>query len=232
MRIAIVDDDAYWREQIEQAVGQYVKEGEGQIDVYESGEQYIESKRTYDISLVDIEMDGMDGFETILKATELQPDGLFIILTTHTEMWKKGYQVNAFRYIDKTELEELDEAINAAKVVLDRNRKITVDVFGEGKHRVALKNIFYIETDRPYIILHTTHGNIKCKNKMQDIENDLPEQSFSRCHHAFIVNLDKVSHIDERWAHLINGDKIEISQRKIWQVKREYFKRHYECANK
>lgn len=232
MRIAIVDDDAYWRTQIKREIIKYVVAGERLIDVYESGEQYIESKKKYDISLVDIEMGGMDGFDTILKAAELQADGLFIILTTHAELWKKGYQVNAFRYIDKTELEELDEAINAAKVVLDRNRKISVDVFGEGKHRIALKNIFYIETDRPYIILHTTHGNVKCKNKMQDIEKELPEQSFSRCHNAFIVNLDKVSQIDERWAYLINGDKIEISQRKIWQVKREYFKRHYECANK
>ncbi len=232
MRIAIVDDDAYWRERIKQEIVQYVEDVERQIDVYESGEQYIESQKEYDISFVDIEMDGMDGFDTILKATELQPDGLFVILTTHAEMCKKGYQVNAFRYIDKTELEELDEAISAAKVVLERNRKISVDVFGEGHHRIALKNIIYIETDRPYIVLHTTHGNIKCRNKMQDIESELPEKSFSRCHNAFIVNLDKVSHIDENKAYLINGDKIEISQRKIWQVKKEYFKRHYECANK
>lgn len=232
MRIAIIDDDAYWRERIEQEVSRYVGDAERKIDIYESGEQYIKSQKKYDISFVDIEMDGMDGFDTILKATELQSDGIFIILTTHAEMCKKGYQVNAFRYIDKTELEEMDEAISAAKVVLDRNRKISVDVLSEGQHRIALKNIFYIETVRPYIMLHTTHGNITCKNKMQDIEKELPEQSFSRCHNAFIVNLDKVSHIDERWAYLINGDRVEISQRKIWQVKREYFKRHYECANK
>lgn len=231
MKIAIVDDDEYWRGRIQQELAKYV-DAEHVIDVYESGEQYIAGKKTYDISFVDIEMNGMDGFDTILKAREYQPDGIFVILTTHAEMCKKGYQVNAFRYIDKTELEDLEEAIRAAKVLLDRNRKINVDIVSAGMGRIALKNIIYIETVRPHIMLHTVNGDVKCHDKMQDIESELPEKSFIRCHNAFIVNLDKVSHIDGNKAYLSNGDKIEISQRKVWQVKRAYFKRHYECANK
>lgn len=232
MRIAIVDDDAYWREKIEQEIVRYVGDVKRQIDIYESGEQYVESQKRYDISFVDIEMTGMDGFDTILKAKEYQSDGLFVILTTHVEMSRKGYLVNAFRYIDKTELHELEETIRSAKVVLERNRKIDINVIGDGPRRLALKNIIYIETEKHYVVIHTHQGNIKCKNKMQDIESMLPDNSFSRCHNAYIVNLDKIKNIDDSRAYLINGDNIEISQRKIWQVRKAYFNRHYECANK
>lgn len=232
MKIAIVDDDAYWREKIEREIVRYVGNVKRQIDVYESGEQYVESQMRYDISFVDIEMSGMDGFDTILKAKEYQPDGLFVILTTHVEMSRKGYLVNAFRYIDKTELHELEETIRSAKVVLERNRKIDINVIGDGPRRIALKNIIYIETEKHYVVIHTHQESIKCKNKMQDIESMLPENSFSRCHNAYIVNLDKIKSIDDSRAYLINGDNIEISQRKIWQVRKAYFNRHYECANK
>lgn len=232
MKIAIVDDDAHWREQIKQKVLQYDVKKEMRIDFYTSGEQYVESKKRYDISLVDVEMSGMDGFDTILKAKEYQPDGLFVILTTHVEMSRKGYVVNAFRYIDKTELHELEETIQSAKVVLERNRKIDINVIGGGPRRIALKNIIYIETEKHYVVLHTHHESIKCKNKMQDIESVLPDNSFIRCHKAYIVNLDKISHIDDSRAYLINGNNIEIAQRKIWQVKKAYFNRQYECANK
>ena len=66
MKIAIVDDDASWRERIEQEIVRYGGNSKMQIDVYESGEQYIKSRKQYDISFIDIEMTGMDGFDTIL----------------------------------------------------------------------------------------------------------------------------------------------------------------------
>lgn len=232
MKIAIVDDDAHWREHIKQKVLQYDAKKEMRIDLYASGEQYIESKKRYDISFVDIEMTGMDGFDTILKAKEYQPDGLFVILTTHVEMSRKGYVVNAFRYIDKQQLQELEEAIQSSKVVLERNRKIDINVIGVGPRRIALKNIIYIETEKHYVVIHTHQESIKCKNRMQEIESMLPDNSFSRCHNAYIVNLDKISHIENSRAYLVNGNNIEIAQRKIWQVRKAYFNRQYECANK
>ena len=111
MRIAIIDDEMYWRTTAEQIVIQHYSNVEVIIDTYQSGKQYLNSKIQYDISFVDIEMSGVDGFETIEKARTYNQDGVYIILTTHTEMSRKGYLVNAFRYIDKINL--TDEMIEA-----------------------------------------------------------------------------------------------------------------------
>jgi len=112
MNIAIVDDDEIWRERIKAELLGY-NHDEMQIDLFASGEKYLCSQKQYDISFVDIEMSGIDGFETITKARNAKGDsGIYVILTTHTEMSRKGYFVNAFRYIDKVHLEELKEAMD------------------------------------------------------------------------------------------------------------------------
>ena len=231
MRIAIVDEETNWREQVRDAIVRYDENEEIEIDMFTSGKGYLESTRRYDISLIDIEMSGIDGFETIMRAKESDADGIYIILTTHTEMSRKGYLVNAFRYIDKVHLEELQEAIDSAKKVLGRNEKIEVNVIGEGTRKITLKNIIYVETEKHYIRIHTRQGIIKCSNSMKEIESMLPDKWFNRCHNVYIVNLDEIVRIDDRIVYLSNGDDIDISHRKMSQFRKLYINRQYECAN-
>lgn len=232
MRISIVDDDKNWRERVKDEILKYEKCEDFEIDLFASGDSYLNSKEHYDISFIDIEMPGIDGFETIAKAKESGEDGIYVILTTHAEMSRKGYVVNAFRYIDKAYLEELKEAIDSAIIVLGRNEKIKVNVIGDGPRELVLKNIIYIETEKHYIVIHTKQGSIKCSNNMSEIENMLHGKWFCRCHNVYIVNLDEISHIDDRIVYLSNGADIDISYRRMSQFKKLYINRQYECANK
>ena len=231
MKIAIVDDDIKWRERVRSEIVRYDVNKEMEIDFFTSGEMYLGSKERYDLSFVDIEMPGMDGFETIARAKETDADGIYIILTTHIEMSRKGYVVNAFRYIDKLQLEEIKEAIDSAKTVLGRNKKIEVNVIGDGVRKITLKNIIYVETEKHYILVHTRQGTIKCSNTMKEIEDMLPDNWFCRCHNAYIVNLDEITHMDDRIVYLSNGSDIDISHRKMNQFRKIYLSRQYECAN-
>lgn len=231
MRISIVDDDINWRERIKAQILQYDKNKEMEIDMFPSGEKYLASKQRYDISFIDIEMSGIDGFETITRARASGEDGIYVILTTHAEMSRKGYYVNAFRYIDKVHLEELNEAIDSAIIVLGRNEKISVNVIGDGPRQLVLKNIIYIETEKHYVLIHTKQGTIKCSDKMRELEDMLQGKWFCRCHNVFIVNLDEISRIEDRIAYLSNGADIDISHRKMSEFKKLYINRQYECAN-
>ena len=144
MRVAIVDDDANWRKRIQRKIVQYDTMKEIEITLFSSGEQYLANKEHYDISLIDIEMQGLDGFDTISEARKYNPEGIYVILTTHIEMSRKGYVVNAFRYIDKTELDELQEALASAQIILGRNKRIKVSVVDAGMRELTLKNIIYV----------------------------------------------------------------------------------------
>ncbi len=232
MRVAIVDDDANWRKQIQRKIVQYDTMKEIEITLFSSGEQYLANKEHYDISLIDIEMQGLDGFDTISEARKYNPEGIYVILTTHIEMSRKGYVVNAFRYIDKAELDELQEALASAQIILGRNKRIKVSVVDAGMRELTLKNIIYVETEKHYILFHTKQGVVKCSDNMKDVEKILPTEWFCRCHNAFIVNLDEIARIEDRIVYLSNGEDIDVSQRKLNQFKKLYVDRQFECANR
>ena len=231
MKIAIIDDSKNWRQKIKEEIFRYLDISDEDIDMYSGGEQYLESQKKYDISFVDIEMAGIDGFETISSARKYNPDGFYIILTTHEELSRKGYIVNAFRYIYKMKLVELDEAISAIQVLQERNKTIEVSVIGGGIKELELKNIIFFETEKHYILVHTKQGVLKCNNNMRDIENMLPNQWFYRCHKTYIINLDEIKHIDRKIVYLNDGNEVDISRRKVNQFKEIYFNRQYKQLN-
>ena len=232
MRIAIVDDEMHWKKAAEQVVSKHYSNVEVKVDTYESGEQYLDSKIQYDISFVDIEMSGIDGFETIEKARVYNPDGIYIILTTHTEMSRKGYLVNAFRYIDKIKLvDEMTEAMQSAELILGRNKKIEVNIIDIGLGKIVLKDIIYIETEKHYILIHTKEKDIRSSNTMKEMEELLDDKWFFRCHNSYIVNLDEIASVDKKIIYLKNGNDIDIAQRKAADFNKAYLRRQFECGN-
>lgn len=232
MRIAIIDDEMIWRDSIKKAVLDIFNEEMVDIDIYKNGRDYLDSKVCYEITLVDIEMPEIDGFETIKRAREYNEDGVFIILTTHLEMSRKGYLVNAFRYVDKVHLKsELTEAIKSAEVLLGRNERIQVNVIGDGPRELVLKDIVYIATEKHYILVYTKNGLIRCNNTMAEMEGVLKEEWFFRCHNAFIVNLDEIVNIKDTIIYMSNGDDLDVSKRKYRKFKKLYIDRQYSCSN-
>ena len=232
MNIAIVDDESHWRKCVREEIGKICNNKENCIDIYEDGKTYLQSKKQYDISFVDIEMPDMDGFQVIERAKKGNSEGIYIILTTHTEMSRKGYLVNAFRYIDKANMsEEIAEAIKAADVLLRRNKIIEINIVGEGKHNIRLKDIYYIEAEKHCSIIHTRFGDKKSNMAMADIEDCICKEWFYRCHKSFIVNLDEILRCDGKIIYLKNGKDIDIAKRKLSEFNKIYLQRSYECAN-
>ncbi len=232
IKIAIIDDEKYWREEIKKTLYEYYDGDKIEPDIYESGVEYLKMSKSYDITFVDVEMPDLDGFETIMSARKFNPEGIFIILTTHTEMSRKGYRVNAFRYIDKVYLkEELPEAMDSVKVLLKKKQKISFNVISEGVQEIILKNIIYIETGRHCVLIHTKHGEKRCSNSMSEIEGMLTNECFYRCHNAFIVNLDEIKEFKNNILLMSNGENVEVSKRKSSDFKKNYIKRQYVLAN-
>lgn len=233
MKIAVVDDIQLYRDRAKKCIMQYYRNADNiTIDFYESGESYLESKSVYDISFIDIEMNGIDGFETIKRARRRYREGVYIILTTHTEMCDRGYLVNAYRYINKEKMEELiEEALKSADIFLEKNRKIKINVVGEGEREIALKDISYIESFRHNIIVHMKQGIKRCNDNMKDLEDELCDKWFFRCHKAFIVNLDEIEKVEDLIVYMKDGSDLDIAQRKLWEFRRVYLKRIYDCGN-
>ena len=122
MKILILEDDDFIREEVKnyfELKGHIVKG-------YQNGEELFEDNAlgSYDIFLFDINMPGLNGFETLKELRELDIDTPIIFITSMSDIdyVKKAYSLGCSDYIRKPFFfEELELRINKLILQNDKN---------------------------------------------------------------------------------------------------------------
>ena len=234
MKIAIVDDEEVWLKEEQLCIENYYNKEDIQIDTYLSGEAFLESNVYYDVVLMDIELgEGReDGFSISEKYQRIKRDVVLIIMTTHIEFSRKGYQVNAFRYIDKTCMEEeLQEALNSAENRLVQNRFIEVHMNGMGMQKVYCKNIVYIESNNNTAIINTETEKLICRETLKSLYKKLQDKGFFQLHRVYVVNLEQIQKFEEKNIYLKNGITLMITKSRYKKFEAYYFQWKMKRAN-
>lgn len=231
MRIAIVDDEVVWRTSVEALIKKYPWKEEIQIDLFCSGEEFCNEK-DYDIVFMDIELGEMDGFEAVRLYKENNEDFILILFTVHAEMSRQGYLVDAFRYILKSNIvTELDEALKAIEILQARNYVIQFHVINKGEMYIKAKDILFVETEKRNVIIHTKEQSFISNRKLDELEKELKNLGFFRCHRSYLINLEHVYKYDKLNVYFKNGKKAFVSTRKYAELKERYFEQKFKTAN-
>ncbi|MEZ4930616.1 MAG: LytTR family DNA-binding domain-containing protein [Saprospiraceae bacterium] len=85
--------------------------------------------------------------------------------------------------------------------------------------KVALDEIWYVESMREYVAIHTAERRYVTNQTMNKMEEELPTDKFMRVHRSFIVGL--------QYIQSINGNMIYIGEKEI-PVGASYRKRFFE----
>ena len=230
-RIAVVDDRFDWRLRIKREVALLVGD-KILIDEYESGEKFLKEDQIYDLILLDVEMKGKDGFETAAIYAGMHSKCLIAFVTNHTEFWKKGYRVNAFRYIEKDNIrEEIAEMLAACQRIFSKKKKMYVSGPKGTDIEIRVDNIIYIEANKPFTTLHMKQGVVDSNDHMIDIFKEVKDNGFMQCHRSYIVNFDEIKEIDDNIIYLKNGERIQISERKKREFMKGYISYKFSVAN-
>lgn len=91
----------------------------------------------------------------------------------------------------------------------------------EDKSKISVFNIndiFYIEVIRKEIIVYTENDSYTFKTSMKNIENILIDKNFFRCHKSFLINLEKVTTLEDNVVFL-NDKEIPVSRYKLKELK-------------
>lgn len=233
MNIAIIDDEKIWRDKAHGLVEKHYNDIQVNVEEFESGNSFLEKRKKYDFVLMDVEMNGLNGFETLSEYRLLFDEFIAIIFTTHMETSAQGYLVNAFRYVNKTKMEEeLEEALSSADIKLETNKFLTFHQLGKGEINIRIKDILYIETEWRNIVVHTSENQFKCSGTLSEYEQSLEYVGFFRCHNSYLVNLDRIKNFDTGAVYFANGEMAYISARKYAETKRRYLKRKRAVSSK
>ena len=203
-----------------------------QVCEFESGEAFLEKMEEYQVVLMDIELPQKDGFEVSQTYKKKYPNSILIILTTHTELSRNGYLVNAFRYIDKISLhQELVEAFTKVKSMFQRRETILLHQVSIGDIKVPIGDIIYIETEKRNILVHTKKTTCCCKENIQKVGGQLKEKGFCRPHRSYLVNMDWVEEVEKQGVILKTGETILVSGRRYSELKKEVYYWKFKYGN-
>lgn len=222
MRIAIVDDEQKWRDVVVEVVKNYI-DGTDEIETFDSGMRFLEKNEKYDIVLMDVEMPGMDGFETIINYKAEHTESIIVVLTTHLECARKGYLVNAFRYVDKMKMEdELEEAFEKIRELEREKNRFITGKDGDVVKNILLKDILYIEVKGRGTTINTKDCCYKSDKKIYQLEMELEGFGFYKSHKSFLINLNNVDYLDKEFVHFHGNKRACISIRRYKETKKRY----------
>lgn len=185
IRIALVEDDPAYAEQLTSYLREYEKESKERISVqtFSDGEDIVtEYRADYDIILMDVEMKFMDGMSAAEEIRKMDTEVVIIFITNMPQYAIQGYRVDALDYVLKPVsyfafTQRIDRALTRLK---KREKKyLTIAVKG-GMMKLDLSEICYVEVQDHDLIYHTVDQDYRTKGTRRDAEESLADRHEGR----------------------------------------------------
>ncbi|GAA3649556.1 LytR/AlgR family response regulator transcription factor [Asaccharospora irregularis] len=225
LHIGICEDDLLQREFLVNSVKKFLKLKDISFNIYEfsSGEELLEKyPETLDILFLDIQMDKLTGMEASRQIRKFDNKVEILFITAVSEYVQKGYEVRAYRYLLKpisyeTLSEHLDSCVSG--IISKIENVLFVDNKGY-MIKLDLNSILYIETDKREITIYEENKSYNLKIGINDIEKQLKNKRFFRCHNSFLINITKIQSLIKNVAY-IDDIQIPVSKYRVKDLKRE-----------
>lgn len=232
INIAVCDDDIDAMKEISTYVCMSLQKLDIQfkISYFNEGQDLIDkvnsSEKLYDIIFLDIFMKASNGINIAREIREFDKDCKIIFITSSKEYAVDSYDVQAIYYILKPINEEkLSNAINIAIESLNKENKQIIIKNKKGNYRIAYKDILYAESKARVVNIYDKYGEvISFYSKLEDFFQGLQDERFLKCHKSFVVNMDYILKIEQKYICMNNNINIPISSGNVLEIKEKYFK--------
>ena len=197
----IVDDEVLSRTIIEQFVEKtgYIQCVKSCANPIEAGQFLSENK--CDIIFLDVEMPEMNGLELIVTLRE-KPQ--IILVTSKEEYALKAFDLDVCDYILKPpSYSRFLKAVTKAKEIIQHENDLPSSsefLFVKVDARIIkidFTEIDFVKGTGDYVTIYTDKKQYIVHSTMSGIENKLPEKYFVRVHKSYIINMRKISSIED-----------------------------------
>ncbi len=224
LKVGVCDDD----EQSVLTVREYLRAYEMhydvdfEIDIFTSGKSILDQYHTgtfYHVLFLDVEMPELNGIELAKTLREQNEDIVKIVfVSSYPEYMKDSFDVHAYHYLQKPLSYETFQRV-MGNIVKDFDRSAVTKLVVQENHSeelVALRDILYIQTldaKKQLLSVVLSDRRLTVSGVLTEWENNLASHHFISPHRGFLVNLEHVHFIRDRFLILHNNDKIPLSRR-------------------
>ncbi|WP_368209156.1 LytR/AlgR family response regulator transcription factor, partial [Blautia wexlerae] len=217
LEIAICDDDAI----ILKTLGKYfgkLNDATIKYDIYNSADtlyRYVEEQGTvYDVFILDIEMQGMNGLELAQKIREKDSNCLIIFLTNYSQYVFSVFEVITFDFLRKPlEYSEFENLIKKIKRYFNITKGVFVFSYRKNSFSIPFEEIYYIEKSGRRAYLYSKDKEYIFNMTLNEIWKQLDSGAFVAIYPSCIVNLFYVREIVRDELILKTGDKLFVSKK-------------------
>ena len=198
------------------------------ISVFESSDDFLKAFLTntkqYDLILLDIIMDGLNGMELACEIRKHDSSVTIIFITSTRDYALQGYDVNAYHYL----LKPLDSTLLEALIRSDyHNRFLQKYLIFKSEAqtiKVPVKDIICAETEGRRVAITLPDKTVYYPGKLSELLAKLPGNQFVQCHKAFMVNIFNTVELTRKFVIATNGIQIPISRTYTKNVKKAFLK--------
>lgn len=215
-RIAIVEDETAVAQQLEQYAQKYLAEHGmlGEITRFADGMALAEGYRpVWDIILLDIEMPQLDGMSTAQYIRQKDPTVVLIFITNMARYAIKGYEVGALDFVLKpVNYAQFSMKLHRAlEQTAQRTRHSLLLTIGGEQRRIVTEQLRYIEVRGHWLSLHLDTETLEVGGSLQQMEERLAGQPFTRSSNSYLVNLRYVTNL-RKDAVLLGSEELPLSR--------------------
>lgn len=225
LRIAICDDDVNDLELIGVITSKLLKSLniDYEIEEFSSGIELLNSTISFNLLLLDIEMDDLNGIETARKIRMLDRFAKIVFITNSQDYLKEGYRVKAEGYFSKP-INEIEFNYELTNILTDEimDNKFIYDS-RVGPYKLYLNEILYIEFANRKSIVHKITNNLESPLRLKEWLSILGKYNFCQCYKAYVVNFQHVKDHKINSIVLSSGEEIPLGRYYKSEFKEKYF---------
>lgn len=180
------------------------------------------TQNSIDLVFMDINMEGLDGFQTIEL---MHPRPLVIITTAYSKHALKGFDLDVCDYLLKPySFERFVKSVSRAydhassgpnqPIASGSVKEIKDYIFLKTEHhiqRVHLNDILFVKGMGDYLQVQLANEQIMVLMNFEEMGSLLPSENFLRIHRSYLINLEKIKTIERKHV-IINEIRIPVSQ--------------------
>ena len=214
-KLAICDDEKSSAAEAAELLERYKAFHKGldfDVDIFNTSLDLLGAmeKNVYDIFLLDIYIDKINGIElaeTIMKNNE---NAQIIFMTSSNAFYKDAFRVHAAHYLEKPILEEdFFDAMDRVCTQEEEEHHLTFRDSGE-VHRILVDDIVYIESEDHYKRIVLTEDSFLVRSTLQTLKENLNYPNFYTLGTKSIINLKRVLKITKDSVMMEDGKEFSV----------------------